>query len=71
MNTLIALGVTGVVWVLVTPLAGVVVFVGCLTAIVLRGYLVPGTPELTKRYLPDPSAVRHAVRRVDGCTRDK
>lgn len=27
---------------------------GSLAAIYLRGYLVPGTPALTKRYLPDP-----------------
>jgi len=27
--------------------------VGCLGTIYLRGYLVPGTPTLTKRYLPD------------------
>jgi hypothetical protein len=31
---------------------GLVAIVG-LSAIVLRGYLVPGTPTLTKRYLPD------------------
>lgn len=33
--------------------AGVAVFVICLVIIYLRGYLVPGTPTLTKRYLPD------------------
>ena len=32
---------------------GAFVFVAALTAIWLRGYLVPGTPELTKRYLPE------------------
>jgi hypothetical protein len=26
---------------------------GAVALIALRGYLVPGTPELTKRYLPD------------------
>jgi len=31
----------------------VLVAVGSLAAIALRGYLVPGTPTLTKRYLPD------------------
>ena len=36
-----------------TPAAGVAVFGASLAAIYLRGYLVPGTPELTKRYLPD------------------
>jgi hypothetical protein len=30
-----------------------VAFVGSLGAIALRGYLVPGTPTLTKRYFPD------------------
>ncbi len=33
--------------------AGVALFVVSLVAIWLRGYLVPGTPELTKRYFPD------------------
>ncbi|MDL5362456.1 hypothetical protein [Halalkalicoccus sp. NIPERK01] len=37
--------------------AALVLFVGCLLAIYLRGYLVPGTPELTKRYLP-PAVLR-------------
>ncbi|WP_246983192.1 hypothetical protein [Halorientalis marina] len=32
---------------------GGVVFAASVAAITLRGYLVPGTPELTKRYLPD------------------
>ncbi|WP_327053756.1 hypothetical protein [Halomicrococcus gelatinilyticus] len=32
---------------------GVGVFVLSLVAIYLRGYLVPGTPQLTKRYFPD------------------
>ena len=31
----------------------VIVFVVSLVAIYLRGYLIPGTPELTKRYLPN------------------
>lgn len=35
------------------PVAGVGFFVFALAAIALRGYFVPGTPELTKRYLPD------------------
>lgn len=39
----------GTLWV---PL-GVLVAVGSVTAIYFRGYLVPGTPTLTKRYLPD------------------
>ncbi len=32
---------------------GVAVVVGSLASIYLRGYLVPGTPRLTKRYLPE------------------
>ncbi|XVH32727.1 hypothetical protein ACNS7O_05970 [Haloferacaceae archaeon DSL9] len=36
-----------------SPLLGVALFVGSLGAIYFRGYLVPGTPALTKRYLPD------------------
>jgi hypothetical protein len=36
-----------------TPFAGVPAVVVSLTAIYLRGYLIPGTPELTKRYFPD------------------
>jgi len=35
------------------PLLGATGFAGALAAIWLRGYLVPGTPELTKRYLPE------------------
>jgi hypothetical protein len=34
------------------PLLGAAGFGAALAAIWLRGYLVPGTPELTKRYLP-------------------
>jgi hypothetical protein len=33
-------------------LVGILVVVVCLAVIYLRGYLVPGTPALTKRYLP-------------------
>ena len=33
--------------------AGIPVALGSLAGIYLRGYLVPGTPALTKRYLPD------------------
>ncbi len=34
------------------PVAGLGFLVFALAAIALRGYLVPGTPELTQRYLP-------------------
>jgi hypothetical protein len=37
----------------VLPLLGVAVAAASLTSIYLCGYLVPGTPELTKRYLPE------------------
>ncbi|WP_227377034.1 hypothetical protein [Haladaptatus halobius] len=37
----------------VTPLLGVVFFAFSLAAIYLRGYFVPGTPTLTKRYFPN------------------
>ncbi|AGB36423.1 hypothetical protein [Natronococcus occultus] len=36
----------------VSRAGGVAAFAGSLAAIGLRGYLVPGTPTLTKRYLP-------------------
>lgn len=59
---------------------GLLAFVGSAALIYLRGYLVPGTPELTKRYLPpsvlalfgkderpeaiDPSLAAHAADRA-------
>ena len=39
---------------LVVPPLGAALFALSLAAIWLRGYLVPGTPELTKRYFPEP-----------------
>jgi hypothetical protein len=50
-NLLIAAVVAGAVTALV-PWFGVVAFVLFAGIIVLRGYLVPGTPTLTKRYFP-------------------
>lgn len=52
-NTIIAGLMGALVWILVGPILAVVVFALGLTSIYLRGYLVPGTPRLTKRYLPD------------------
>lgn len=52
-NVVISVVLAGAVSVVGTPILGVVVFAASLVAIWLRGYLVPGTPELTKRYLPD------------------
>ena len=51
-NLVIAAAVSGLVAVVFPP-AAVVVFAASLAAIYLRGYLVPGTPTLTKRYFPD------------------
>jgi len=39
-------------WAAYGLLAGNVAFLVCLVPIVLRGYLVPGTPTITKRYFP-------------------
>ena len=36
------------------PVAVAAVFFGSMGSIYFRGYLIPGTPRLTKRYLPDP-----------------
>jgi len=51
-NVAIAVVLAAALGVVVPPL-GVAVLLLSLSAIYLRGYLVPGTPELTKRYLPD------------------
>lgn len=51
-NILIAIIVAiGIGW--FVPVGGVAFFVLALAAIALRGYLVPGTPELTAQYMPD------------------
>ena len=50
-NLALAAVLTGVVALLSAP-AGVVTAVIALTLIYFRGYLVPGTPELTKRCHP-------------------
>jgi hypothetical protein len=52
-NLLIAVLVSGLVAIASPPVAAVV-FAVSVAAIYLRGYLVPGTPTLTKRYFPDP-----------------
>jgi len=38
---------------LVAPLLGAVAFLGSLLIIYVQGYLVPGTPTLTRRYFPE------------------
>ncbi|MFT4949433.1 MAG: hypothetical protein ACI9CA_001570 [Natronomonas sp.] len=50
-NLLIAALLAGVVALLSPPAAAVVLVLSAVT-VALRGYLVPGTPELTRRYLP-------------------
>lgn len=73
-NALIAVAVSGLAALAVPPLGPVVLAVSALL-IYFRGYLVPGTPELTKRYLParvlrafgkNPVAERRATEFVDG-----
>lgn len=51
-NLVIAAALGGLVG-LVSPPAGAAVVAISLLVITLRGYLIPGTPTLTKRYLPD------------------
>jgi len=51
-NSVIAVVLAAAVAV-VSPPVGIVVLLVSALAIWLRGYLVPGTPELTKRYFPD------------------
>lgn len=52
-NTVLASLAAVIVWVVAGPALAALVFGLSLASIYLRGYLVPGTPELTKRYLPD------------------
>lgn len=51
-NVAIAAVASALLWFVTVELAAVA-FVASLATIYLRGYLVPGTPALTKRYLPD------------------
>jgi len=52
-NAVIAVAFAAVVAVGWRPVGGLLVFGISVAAIYLRGYLVPGTPELTQRYFPD------------------
>ncbi|MFC3957187.1 hypothetical protein [Halovivax cerinus] len=55
----VAIGaVLGLALALVHPALGAVAFGLSLVVIYVRGYLVPGTPTLTKRYLPDTVLAR-------------
>jgi hypothetical protein len=49
---LVIAAVAGLALAVLQPVAGGVVFVLSVVVIYLRGYLVPGTPTLTRRYLP-------------------
>lgn len=50
---LVIAAVVGALVAVVSTLTGVGIFVVSVGAIYLRGYLVPGTPTLTKQYFPD------------------
>lgn len=53
--TAVNVALSALVAVVLIPLSGVaavVALTGALATVYFRGYLVPGTPELTKRYLP-------------------
>ncbi|WP_276302255.1 hypothetical protein [Halorussus lipolyticus] len=52
-NIVIAAVGSGLVSFVLTPFGGMVAFALSLVTIYLRGYLVPGTPSLTKKYFPD------------------
>jgi hypothetical protein len=52
-NVLLAVVLGTGLSVLLGPVVGFLALALGLAAIYLRGYLVPGTPELTKRYFPD------------------
>lgn len=64
-NVGIALGVAAAVGVVATPLAAGAVFAVGVLAVALRGYLIPGTPALTRRYLPDRVLARFDHRAAD------
>lgn len=51
-NTLIAVGIAGVLAWLVSSVVAVLALGVLIGVVYLRGYLVPGTPELTDHYLP-------------------
>lgn len=52
-NLALALGL-GLLFSTLSSLVGGVVFLVATSTIYLRGYLVPGTPQLTKQYMPEP-----------------
>lgn len=56
-NLLLTVGLSAAAWILLTPWVTAGTFAAGAASIYFRGYLVPGTPTLTKRYLP-ASALR-------------
>lgn len=74
-NAGIALVVAGALW-HVSPIAGIATLSIAAVTITLRGYLVPGTPALTRRYFPEqvlrrfgkvpPTEPRFETKPVDG-----
>ncbi len=52
-NLLIASVLASAIGFIATVAVGVVAFTAFVTIIVIRGYLVPGTPTLTREYLPE------------------
>lgn len=52
-NSLIAIGLAAAIAVLLAPAVGLALLVVAAGSIYFRGYLVPGTPTLTKRYAPE------------------
>jgi hypothetical protein len=52
-NAVLAAVAAFVVAVLGSPIGAAALFGGCLLLIYFRGYLVPGTPEITARYFPE------------------
>ncbi|QCC57966.1 hypothetical protein NP511_05370 [Natrinema thermotolerans] len=52
-NIVIAVAAGIAAGIAVAPSVGALVLAGCLVVVRYRGYLLPGTPTLTRRYLPD------------------
>jgi hypothetical protein len=73
-NVLIAAVLAGLLSVVLTPVVGLIGFAVGLGLIYLRGYLVPGTPALTKEYFP-PWLLRlfgkEPIEAIDTATRSR
>ncbi|WP_436347330.1 hypothetical protein [Natronorubrum sp. FCH18a] len=53
LNVAIAAALATAIGVVVSPPVGALALVASLVIVLLRGYLIPGTPTLTRRYLPE------------------